>query len=284
LALSSREASALVRLTRETGLKAAVNFNYRHNVMIEEFRARLQQEENGRTMMIHGRYMQDWLMYETDFDWRLNSEMGGNSRAVADIGAHLFDLCQYVTRDRIVSVFAKLMILHKTRFRYEKPGNTFSTERGDLLEKVVVSNEDAAYIIAKFAGGAYGQFNVSQVAAGHKNDLAIFINTTKCSISWQQEESELLHIKKREEGNLTLYRGGEMLSKSAKRIATMPQGHGEGWNEALKNAIQCFYQDIDGTNNDAEHVRYADIEDGAYILRIIEACMKSDSDGRWTDV
>lgn len=283
LALTAAQGDELVLLARKADVLCAVNYNYRHNVMVEEMKERMRQEENGRPLLVTGHYLQDWLLYDTDFDWRLRPEIGGRSRAVADIGSHLFDLAQYVLGSTIVSVYAKLFIAHPVRRRYEKTAGAFGEGRGALLEELQVANEDAAFVLARFDNGLCASFTLSQVAAGQKNALSLTVDTSLHSLSWHQEESDLLHVGVRNHGNFTVYRGSETLSEAAKKRATTPVGHTEGWSEAMKNAVACFYDAVAGSDPEA-HQRYASIEHGALTLHIVEACLESDKQNRWTNV
>ena len=128
LTLNAEEAAELVRVARETGVPTAVNFNHRGFPQVQEARTLVERGEIGRVHAVHGSYLQDWALLESDWGWRMDSSLGGATRVVADIGSHWMDLAQHVTGSRIVSVMADFVTLHQTRMRPERAAVTF--ERG----------------------------------------------------------------------------------------------------------------------------------------------------------
>lgn len=283
LTMNLEEAAELMALLEKNPVPNAVNLNYRMNALVQEMRTRVQDGESGRLFMVTGSYVQDWMMYQDDYDWRLDLEMGGRSRALSDIGSHLFDLCQFVTGQHITAVNAKLMIVHPKRLHYEKDGGTFSKEKGRFLGEVEVQNEDVANIMIRLSGGAEGMMQVSQITAGHKNDLRLRLDLEKCSYEWKQENGDMLYIGYRGRPNEILHREADMLSEQVRGFSRLPAGHPEGWNDVLYNAISAFYRSIN-EKNDGQTVPYATIEDGVSVMKVIDACMKSDREMRWVDV
>lgn len=283
LALDAAQAQSLVELLQEHPVANGVNLNYRMNALIQNLRDSVQSGETGRPFLITGSYVQDWMMSQEDYDWRLDPQAGGASRAVADIGSHLFDTAQYVLGKRIVAVNAHMIIVHPKRLRYEKTGGTFSREKGALLQEIQVVNEDAAHIMVRFEDGTEGLFQVSQISAGHKNDMRLRFDFENESCEWRQEENNLLYIGRRDEPNQVLHREAAALSARAKAYTQLPAGHPEGWNDALYQAIQAFYTSI-RTGTYTSETSYATIREGAWIMKIIEACLASSAQGRWVDV
>lgn len=284
LSLTAAEGDALLKLLTEHPVANGVNLNYRMNTLIQELHERVKTETMGKAFLVSGNYLQDWMLKQDDYDWRLDPELGGASRAIADIGSHLFDTSQYVLGKKIVAVNARLMRLHDVRMQHEKPGGTFSAEKGKLIAEVPVVNEDAASIMVRFDDGANGMFLISQVAAGHKNDMRLQFDFETCSYEWRQEENNLLYIGHRDEPNQILQREEAALTGRAKAFNGLPAGHPEGWNDALYQAIKAFYQSISTDRFREGDVPYATIAEGAWIMRIIEACLLSDKCGQWVDV
>lgn len=288
LSLNSGEGNKLLALLAEHPVANAVNFNYRMNAMIQDMHHRVKKDEMGRSFLVTGHYIQDWMMKKDDYDWRLNPEIGGASRAIADIGSHLFDTSQYVLGKKITAVNAHLMILHPTRQQYEKAGGTFSKKKGTRVKETAVVNEDAAGIMVRFEDGSSGLFSVSQVSAGHKNDMSLRFDFESCSCEWRQEENNLLYIGHRDEPNQVKYREATTLSEEAKVFTELPAGHSEGWNDVLYQAISAFYRSIQTGNYSKSgalyEVPYATIQDGVWIMRIIESCLISHAYGQWIDV
>ena len=280
LANSSEETEQLVTLAREKGLAAAVNFNYRHNAIVQDMHERVAGEEWGRTFFVHGRYIQDWLMYEDDYNWRCIPGLGGASRAVADIGSHWFDTVQFITGKKITRVFARLLTVHETRKQFETPATTFGKPSGDHPAMVRVDSEDAAFILVEFEDGTCGNAVVSQVSAGHKNDFAVNIDGSRYSMYWHQETPDRLLIGSRESGTTLIHSSPDTLHGSAIPYASLPGGHPVGWNDALTNAISQFYRYL----REGGEPHFATFEDGHHIEKLLEACLESNRLGQWVDV
>jgi len=268
LTLTSEESEELVELVTAKGLKAAVNFNYRHNAMVEEMKERIVSKEIGDVWYLSAEYLQDWLLKETDFDWRVETEFGGNTRAIADIGSHCFDTIQYMLDDQITAVRAKRYTLHPTR-------------KNHAGVEVVVENEDAALVQIRMASGVEGVVRVSQVSAGKKNDLNVIVEGTKQALEWHQEKPDRLWTGHQDVGNTEIFADAKYLSGRAKDKIKLPNGHAVGWADAFTNGINSFYQSI--LNADA-HADYTDFEQAHHIMKVIDACVESDETGDWVEV
>lgn len=284
LTMDGREAQNLAALLKGKGLANGVNLNYRMNALAQEMHERITQGKAGRVFSVSGAYLQDWMLRRDDYDWRLEARLGGPARALSDIGSHLFDLCQYVLGSRIAAVSARTRIVHPKRLHYEKPGGTFSAEKGRLLGEVTVDNEDEAIVLARFADGTEGLLQVSQVAAGHKNDLRLRIDTETCSLEWGQERADLLYIGRRGGPNEILYREAAALHESARQYTHLPAGHPEGWNDALLIALETFYHSIRRRTYADAGMPYATVQDGLWVMKVIDACLKSSKANAWVDV
>ena len=284
LAMTSGETAELTKLAAEKGVKAGVNFNYRHNATVRDMNERVKMSvEDGGTgpiYLVHGTYIQDWLMFDTDFNWRCVSEIGGSSRAVADIGSHWFDTVQFITGSKITSVYAKFINIFPQRKKPEKAVATFTTASDATYTDVDIDTEDAAYIMVRLDSGVYGNVVVSQVSGGRKNGFVIDVDGARYSMRWNQEDSDKLLIGTREM-NAVYHSGAEMLHGDARRYATLPSGHQLGWADALRSAIREYYNDVKGLSSDANYATFAD---GDYIERIVEACVKSSREDKWIDV
>ena len=112
LAMNRQEAEELVELADKKGLVNAVHFNIRYYPLVREAHEMVKEGEVGKVLAIHGSYLQDWLFYETDYNWRLEPELRGESRAIADVGSHWLDLVEYVTQKKIAEVFADFATFH----------------------------------------------------------------------------------------------------------------------------------------------------------------------------
>jgi predicted dehydrogenase len=97
LAMTPAEGRDLLELAEASGLVHAVNFNIRHYPLCRHVRQLVADGGLGEVRLVTGSYLQDWLLYPGDWNWRLEPELGGDLRAVADIGSHWLDLVQDVT-------------------------------------------------------------------------------------------------------------------------------------------------------------------------------------------
>ncbi|GAA3315079.1 hypothetical protein GCM10020331_009230 [Ectobacillus funiculus] len=175
LAMSSKESAELLELAQEHGVVHGVNFNYRQFPVLKQLEAMVQSGELGKINIVHGGYLQDWLLFDTDYNWRLAPEVGGKSRAVADIGSHWCDTVQYVTGKRIVEVFADLATVVPVRKKPTAAAATFGGAKAEdgMYEDVAIHTEDYASVLVRFEDGSRGVFTVSQVSAGRKKPFKL---------------------------------------------------------------------------------------------------------------
>ena len=117
VALDAAGAGELVRVARTTQLVATVPFVYRYYPTVREARARARAGSLGELRLLHGGYLQDWLLAPSDDNWRVDAELGGPSRAFADIGSHWCDLIEFVSGQRIVALAARTAVAHPERMR-----------------------------------------------------------------------------------------------------------------------------------------------------------------------
>lgn len=280
LANTSEETAALTALAKEHGVLAAVDFNYRHNAIVQDMHERVCSPEFGKIFLIHGQYIQDWMMYDTDYNWRCIPALGGKSRTVADIGSHWFDTVQFITGKKIVRVLAKLMTVLPQRKKFAQQAQTFQKQTGSEYELVDIDTEDAGFIMVELEDGTLGNLVLSQVSAGYKNGFVVCIDGSRYAMTWEQESPDRLYIGDREVGRTMIQASAASLHGQGSAYASLPAGHVVGWNDALCNAIGSFYEAVRGKDND----RYARFADGDYIVKIVEACLLSNQTGCWEKV
>jgi predicted dehydrogenase len=278
LGLDSGETAALAREADNADVVAGVCFNYRHFPLVRELKARL--AGTGPPHQIRGSYLQDWLLHEDDWNWRLEAEMGGAARAMGDIGSHWLDLAQFVTGDEIVSVCARLGALYEERVRPAVAGQTFGAGSGEG-ERVSVETEDFGNVLFRLAGGCEGAFGVSQVTPGRKNRLAIEIDTPEASFAWDAEAPNRLWIGQRDEANEELLRDPALLSPEAAALAHYPGGHEEGWPDALANLARDFYAAVADRSHAAS---FATFSDAHRTTQAVEAILTSHRQERWVHI
>lgn len=284
LAVTLEQAEELTALARTSGVLCAVNFNYRHNAVVQEMRQRVLSGEVGRLFLVTGQYVQDWMMYDTDYNWRLTDDQGGRSRAVADIGSHWFDTAQWATGRRITAVRAELLTVHQNRKKPAVEVQTFAAANTGDYELIPITSEDAGFILVRFEDGTLGQAVLSQVSGGHKNDLRLEIAGERCALEWQQESPDQLRVGTREAGTQILRAAPDTLHGSAAAYATLPGGHPVAWSDALRNSVGAFYHALRGGSFSQEGQPFATFADGLCIMRLVEACLASSESGQWVEL
>lgn len=285
LALTSREAEELALLAEEKGLKAAVNYNLRYYPMVQEMRQRNRKGDPREIFALQGSYLQDWLLYDSDYSWRLESKLSGRTRAVADIGTHWMDMAQYVTGLKIRAVFATFGRMHETRRKKSSGADqTFSKTAGDdggSYESYPVDTEDFAQILLRFDGGVMGSLTVSQVSAGFKNFMEFRQTGRNSSFRWHSEEPNSVLIGRRNKPNELLMKDPSLLHPRAASLSAFPGGHQEGYGDTMKNLFRDFYEDIAGRS---EAPLYPGFREGAEEMRLCEAIAASAEQGCWKEV
>jgi predicted dehydrogenase len=282
LAMTVQEADELVRLAAQSGLVTAVNFNIRFYPIVQEMRARVRHGDLGNVFLVQGSYLQDWLLKETDWNWRLEPEAGGGLRAVGDIGSHWLDLATFITGRHVRAVMADMATFIKVRKKPLTPIDTFAGKQlapGDYEEKPI-STEDYAAVLLRFDDGTRGVMSVSQLCAGRKNRLAIEVSGSGGALAWNGERPNELWAGHRDAPNELLIKDPSLLSPEASRWASYPGGHAEGFPDTFKQLYRAVYAAIDGDRS----VEYPTFADGAEEQHIGEAIAASARDGKWTDV
>lgn len=285
LAVSSEQSSELLQLAKQHEVVHGVNFNYRQFPMIKQLASMVRQGDFGRIHLIHGDYLQDWLLYDTDYNWRLELEAGGRSRAIADIGSHWCDTVQYVTGLKIRSVYADLTTVYPIRKKPSTQSATFGKQEQTDYTDVPVNTEDFASVLLRFDNGAKGAFTVSQVSAGRKNRLSLELNGQLKSAYWNQEEPEKLWMGYRDKANEILLSNPSLVASEVRSSIHYPAGHPEGWPDSLKNQMLHFYSSILKRNRTTEDVpEFATFTDGHALMKITEAILESNETSTWIDV
>ncbi|MFE6648667.1 Gfo/Idh/MocA family protein, partial [Nocardioides sp. NPDC057772] len=175
----------------ERGVRAMVGFTYRRVPAIALARKLVADGRLGELHHVRAQYLQDWLADpETPLSWRLDKTKAG-SGALGDIGAHVIDLTQHITGDRIQEVSGMLETFVKERPVAEASSGlsaTAGTGRGP------VTVDDSAVFLARFSGGAVGSFEATRFATGRKNAIRIEINGSKGSLAFDFEDMNVLHF------------------------------------------------------------------------------------------
>jgi predicted dehydrogenase len=283
LAMNTRETAAIVKAATKADTVFAVNYNVRFYPAVLQLRHAVVNGELGDIIHVNGSYFQDWLFKDTDYNWRLLPDEGGNLRAVADIGTHWMDTVSFVLGAKIKSVFAELGTWHKTRKRPLGEVQTFSKADGKVkYASYKVATEDFASLLLQFSNGARGNLAVSQVAAGRKNCIRIEIYGSKKSAWWCSEQPEMLHFGSRDAANETAVRATPAFGDGAAGFVDYPPGHVEGFPDTFKMLFRNIYSTIAAGGKGPR--LFATAEDGHAEVAVCEAIMKSSRSKTWVKV
>ena len=286
LAMTSAQAKRLVNEAARAGVVAAVTFNYRGNPLVQQARAAIARGDIGTPHFLHGHYLQDWLLKDTDYSWRLDPEKGGPSSALGDIGSHWCDLAQHMSGLRITHVLGDIATVVKQRKKPRGSRDAFQAGAGEDGELVDIRVEDLASVLVRCENGARGCFSVGQVCGGHKNDLVLEVCGSKASLRWRQEAQNELWLGHRDKANELLPKDPSLLDADVRRYAQLPGGHQEAWADAFCNVMREIYRCIaEGPPYPALPPMVATFEDGFRANRIVDAILESAADGgAWTRV
>ncbi len=285
LAMTSAESGELVRIAAEKNRVNAVNFNLRFYPLVQQARSMVQAKELGDLFILQGSYLQDWLLLPTDWNWRLEPELGGTLRAVADIGSHWLDLLTFITGLRIEEVFADFKTFHPIRKKPAKPAETYSgklLQPSDYVDQPI-HTEDYASILLHYENGVRGVLTVGQVCAGRKNRLFFEINGERQSLAWNSEHPNDLWIGRRDAPNGVLMKDPALLSPEARAVASYPGGHQEGFPDTFKQMVAQVYGYLRAGNFNAQP-DFSTFADGHYEMLLCEAVERSAKENRWVKV
>lgn len=282
LAMTSDESARLVQLAEESGVVAGVNYNLRFYPLNIEARHKVRKGDLGDVVSIYGSYVQDWLLYPTDYNWRVVAEQGGKLRAIGDIGTHWMDLMQFITGLEIEEVFADLKTVYPARRKPTGEVETFSgkVQAIQATEEIEIETEDYGAVLLHFKGGVNGSLWVSQMTAGRKNCQRYEISGTECALAWDGEHPNDLWIGHRDEPNEVLLRDPGLVSDDARAYIGYPGGHNEGYDDTFKQCFKAFYDYIAAGDLTARP-DFATFAEGHKEILLCEAILKSHLEGRW---
>jgi predicted dehydrogenase len=276
------EAEELVALAAQKGVRNCVCHNLRYYPMVQQMRRMREAGDLGEILVVQGTYSQDWLLHDTDWNWRVDAAAAGASRCMADIGSHFFDMAEHVSGLRVTSLCADLQTFHSTR---KKPKHSVETFANKLMsaedyEEVAIETEDFGAVIFRMGARARGAMTASQVSAGRKNRFNLEMYGAKASVAWDQERPDELWEGRRDEANQIFIKDPALLKPEARTYADLPGGHSEGYDDTFKQVFRRFYRSI-ATEGSAEYPQFVD---GLRQLVILDAELRSNRQHGWIDV
>ncbi len=282
LALNAAEAADMVRIAESKGLVNCVNHNLRYYPVVQHVRQMIANGDLGEILVVQGTYSQDWLLYDTDYNWRIERKDNGALRVVGDIGSHWMDMIQHVTGQKITSLCADLAIFHKTRKRPKVAVETFAgkTLRPEDYEEVPIDTEDFGAVLVHLGSRARGAYTVSQVSSGCKNRFQIEVFGTKCGIIWNQERPDELWIGHRNEPSRLILKDPALLMGPAAGFADLPGGHSEGYDDTHKQVFKRFYHKI---ADPSVAVDFPTFRDGLWGMQLLEKIVESQATRGWVE-
>ncbi len=285
LAMNATESAQLLQLAQKSGVVHGVNFNYRMYPLAQEMKYRIARGDIGDVRLIHGSYLQDWLLYPTDYNWRIEPEISGATRAIGDIGSHWCDMAQTVTGLQITEVFADFATVIPVRKKARNVETFAKADAATEWEDKPVQTEDWAAVLVHFSNGARGVFKVSEVSAGRKCRFDIEVNGSEKTFYWNQEQGDRLWVGSREESNQELIRDPNWLTPAIKPYTAAPCGHPEGWLDDNASNVKAFYEFIrQGKDPRCDHADFATFQEGHDIMLILAAIAESAKSRKWVAV
>jgi predicted dehydrogenase len=285
LAMTAAESAELVKLAAQTGKVNAINFNLRMYPLVQQARSLVRSGEIGELFILQGSYLQDWLLYETDWNWRLEPGLGGSLRAVGDIGSHWLDLMTFITGLHVEEVYADFKTFHPTRKKPTRPVETYSgklLQPSDYVDQPITT-EDYATIMLHYENGVRGVVTVAQVCSGRKNRLFFEINGSKSSLAWDGESPNELWIGHRSAPNQVLLKDPSLLTPEARDTASYPGGHSEGFPDTFKQLFNKVYRYIIA-GDFSQPPDFPTFADGHYEMQLCEAIERSAKEKAWVKV
>ncbi len=260
-----------------------VQHNLRYYPVLQQARQMIAHGDLGDILIVQGTYSQDWLLYDTDWNWRIDTSENGQLRVMGDIGSHWMDMIQHLTGLQITAVCADLATFHKTRKRPKGSVETFSGKKASAqdTEDFPVDSDDFGSVLLHLGERARGAYTVSQMSAGRKNRFSIEIFGTKAGLAWNQEEPDSLWIGHRNEPNQLLIKDASLFYPEAAKFCDLPGGHSEGYDDSHKQVFKNFYARV---ADPSVPVNYPTFEDGLHGMILLSKVAESSQKQAWVKV
>jgi predicted dehydrogenase len=251
--------------------------------MVQHMRRMREDGDLGEILAVQGTYSQDWLLYDTDWNWRIDSKANGALRAMGDIGSHWMDMIEHLTGLKITALCADLQTIHKTRKRPKVAIQTFAgkTLQPEDYEEVAIDTEDFGSVLLRMGDRARGAFTVSQMSAGCKNRFSFEIFGSKCGVGWNQERPDELWIGHRNTPNQVIIKDPSLLNPKAAAYADLPGGHSEGYDDTHKQVFKRFYKKV---ADPLAAIEYPTFAEGLHGMEKLAKVLESSKKQGWVSV
>jgi predicted dehydrogenase len=279
VAMTTQESAALIDLARQNKRAGGVCYNLRYYPLCQEAHARVASGAIGEPRLVHGSFLQDWLFYPTDWNWRLETKLGGDLRAVSDIGTHWLDLAMWLTGRKIIEVCGDLATTIPVRQRLRGRVETFQAAAAAASDPVTISTDDYASVLLRFEANLRGVMTVSQVSAGHKASLTFEIDGSEGSLAWNSESPNQLWMGHRNQANQELLKDPSLMMPVARGYAAYPGGHIEGYPDTFVQLFKDFYAYIE--EGGGSPPTFPTFQTGHDELMLCEAIAQSARERRW---
>jgi len=283
LTMDSKESELLISIEEETGRVGGVAYNLRYYPLCHEARALVEKGAIGQPKLVHGSFLQDWLLYPSDWNWRLDPKLGGQLRAVADIGTHWLDLATWITGKKVTELCADLATVVPVRQRPRGRVETFQNADTTHVEPVPITTDDYASVLFHLEGDLHGVMTVSQVSAGRKTRLWFEIDGSEGSLAWNSEEPNTLRIGRRKQASEELPKDPSLMNPKTRKYAAYPGGHAEGYPDTFVQLFRDYYQYIEAGDWKAPRT-FPTFETGHEEMMLCEAIEKSAQERAWIPV
>lgn len=289
LGMTTRETARVVKALKKDSPVFAVNYMCRFFPAVLQMRRMVERGDLGKIIHVQGHFFQDWLLKNSDYNWRLLASEGGKLRAVGDIGTHWIDTVSFILGAKADSVFASIETFHKTRLRPKGEVQTFASIDPADMVPYKVDTEDFGSVLLKFgkaphgnANGVHANASISQVAAGWKCSLYLGIYGTEGSVRWDLQQPNEIWVGRRDEPNQVLQRATAGFSSDVAGFTDYPGGHPEGFPDSHKMHYRAVYEHI--ASGRTTPVLFATAADGHHEVKLCEAVLKSSRAKRWVKV
>ena len=283
LAMNTKESAQLIDLARKENRVGGVTYNLRYYPLCQQARAMVDAGAIGEPRVVHGSFLQDWLLYPTDWNWRLETQLGGDLRAVSDIGTHWMDLTSWVTARRITEVCTDLATVIPVRQKPRGRVETFQEGGKAASDAVKIATDDYASVLVHYEGNLRGVFTVSQVSAGRKARLWFEVDGSEGSLAFDTENPNTLWIGRRKQANEEMMKDPSLMDPAARGYSVYPGGHTEGYPDTFAQLFKDFYAYIEAGDFAAKR-RFPTFETGHVEMVLCDAIAVSGRERRWVKV